>query len=279
MRFPLTDMDYFNNRSGCARPLYRNAAGTMPSVTPGLLPLLSRRLDVPVVAEDLLANIAAVASHPEYTTRFREDLEVPGTRIPLAGDPRLWERSVAIGQLVLWLHTYGERYADESAGRPYGRVLLPYDRPRCVEEIPDDAETMPEKPAYDPVAPDLWVGAGRISPVPLAVRKYEVSGMNILNKWFGYRRRKPAGKRRLELDHVVAPRRLPAWTTEQLELLNVLGLLVREEPAQPALFDEVCPGPLITVTEPATAGILPVPAEATKALKATSDTGDALFDL
>ncbi|MFD5753325.1 type ISP restriction/modification enzyme [Streptomyces sp. NPDC127033] len=195
-------------------------------------------------SEDLLAYIAAVASHPEYTTRFREDLEV-----------------------------------DESAGRPYGRVLLPYDRPRCVEEIPDDAETMPEKLAYDPVAPDLWVGAGRISPVPLTVRKYEVSGMNILNKWFGYHRRKPAGKQRLELDHEFARRWLPSWTTELLELLNVLGLLVREEPAQAALFDEVCAGPLITVTELITAGVLPAPAEAAKALKATSDAGDALFDL
>lgn len=275
----ITDMDYFNNRSGCARPLYRNAAGTLPNVTPGLLPLLAGRLGIPVVAEDLLAYIAAIASHPEYTARFQEDLEVPGARIPLTADPCLWERAVAIGQRVLWLHTYGERYADETVGRPYGRVLLPRDRPRCVAEIPDDAEAMPEKLAYDPVTQDLWVGSGRISPVPRAVREYEVSGMNVLDKWFGYRRRNPAGKRRLELDHEVAPRWLPSWTTELLELLNVLGLLVREEPAQADLFNEVCAGPLITVTDLTTAGILPVPAEATKALKATSDAGDALFDL
>ncbi|MFJ4791111.1 type ISP restriction/modification enzyme [Streptomyces sp. NPDC088794] len=275
----ITDMDYFNNRSGCARPLYRNAAGTLPNVTPGLLPLLSGRLGIPVVAEDLLAYVAAIASHPEYTARFQEDLEVPGARIPLSADLCLWEQAVAIGQRVLWLHTYGERYADETAGRPYGRVLLPRDRPRCVAEIPDDAEAMPEKLVYDPVTQDLWIGSGRISPVPRAVREYEVSGMNVLDKWFGYRRRNPAGKRRLELDHEVAPRWLPSWTTELLELLNVLGLLVREEPAQADLFNDVCAGPLITVTDLATAGILPVPAEATKALKATSDAGDALFDL
>ncbi|MBU8550989.1 hypothetical protein IMX12_19585 [Streptomyces sp. Babs14] len=64
-----------------------------------------------------------------------------------------------------------------------------------------------------------------------------------------------------------------------LELLNVLGLLVREEPAQADLFNEVCAGPLITVADLTTAGTLPVPIEATKALKATSDAGDALFDL
>ncbi|MFD5651009.1 type ISP restriction/modification enzyme [Streptomyces sp. NPDC127039] len=199
--------------------------------------------------------------------------------MPLTVDPCLWERAVAVGRRVLWLHTYGERYVDETAGRPYGRVLLPRDRPRCVEEIPDDAEAMPEKPAYDPVSEDLWVGSGRISPVPRAVREYQVSGMNVLDKWFGYRRRNPAGKRRLELDHEVARRWLPSWTTELLELLNVLGLLVREEPAQADLFNDVCAGPLITVLDLTAAGILPVPTEAAKALKATSDAGDTLFDL
>ncbi|MFF3165543.1 type ISP restriction/modification enzyme [Streptomyces sp. NPDC003273] len=268
-----------DNRSGCARPLHRNAAGTLPNVTPGLLPLLAGRLGIPVVAEDLLAYIAAIASHPEYTARFQEDLEVPGARIPLTAAPCLWERAVAIGRRVLWLHTYGERYADETAGRPYGRVLLPRDRPRCVTEIPDDADAMPEKLAYDPVTRDLCVGSGRISPVPRTVREYEVSGMNVLDKWFGYRRRNPAGKRRLELDHVVATRWLPSWTTELLELLNVLGLLIREEPAQADVLNEVCAGPLITVTDLTTAGILPVPTEATKALQAKSDAGDALFDL
>lgn len=68
----IPDMHYFNNRSGCARPLHRNAAGTLPNVTPGLLPLLAGRLGIPVVAEDLLAYIAAIASHPEYTARSRK---------------------------------------------------------------------------------------------------------------------------------------------------------------------------------------------------------------
>ncbi|NEA55618.1 N-6 DNA methylase [Streptomyces sp. SID13666] len=275
----ITDMDYYNNRSGCARPLYRNAAATLPNLAPGLLSLLTERLGVPLTPEDLLAYIAAVASHPDYSARFKEDLEVPGARIPLTADSRLWEQAVGIGRRVLWLHTYGERYADDAAGRPYGRVLLPRDRPRCVEEIPDDPEAMPEKLEYDPVTQDLWIGAGRISPVPRTVREYEVSGMNVLDKWFGYRRKEPAGKRRLELDHVVAQRWLPVWTTELLGLLNVLGLLIREEPAQAALLDDVCTSPLITVTDLTTAGILPVPPEAAKPLRAASDTGDGLFEL
>ncbi|MFQ3556134.1 hypothetical protein QZN11_04890 [Streptomyces gramineus] len=138
--------------------------------------------------------------------------------------------------------------------------------------------TLP-KLEYGPVTQELWIGSGRVSPVPRADREYEVSGMNVLDKWFGYRRRNPAGKRRLELDHEFARRWLPSWITELLELLNVLGLLGREEQSQADLFNEVCASPLITVTDLTAAGIIPVPPEVTKALKATSDAGDALFDL
>ncbi|MGW2696117.1 type ISP restriction/modification enzyme [Streptomyces sp. NPDC001296] len=273
------DMDYYNNRSGCTRPLYRNRGGTLPNLAPGLVELLRRRLEQPVTAEDVVAYIAAVASHPAYTQRFLQDLEAGGARIPLTADRHLWSGAVTLGRRVLWLHTYGDRYADPAAGRPHGKVLLATDRPQCLEEIPDDPEDMPERLVYDPVSQDLWVGSGRINPVPPSVRRYQVSGMNVLDKWFGYRKRTPAGKRRLELDHVVADRWSPAWTTELLELLNVLGLLVREEAAQAELLDDICTGPLITAADLFTCGVLPVPADAAKPLKAASDEPDSLFDL
>lgn len=273
------DMDYYNNRSGCTRPLYRNRSGTLPNLAPGLLDLLSRRLESPVTAEDVVAYIAAVAGHPAYTQRFLEDLEAGGAHIPLTAERDLWTRAVAVGRRVVWLHTYGERCADPAAGRPYKKVLLDTGRPQCLEEIPDGPENMPERLAYDPVTQDFWVGSGRISPVPPAVRAYQVSGMNVLDKWFGYRKRTPGGKRRLELDLVVADRWSPLWTTELLELLNVLGLLVREEPHQAELFDRICAGRLITPTDLADEEILPVSDDASKPLKAMSDEPDALFDL
>ncbi|MFE0630834.1 type ISP restriction/modification enzyme [Streptomyces sp. NPDC058864] len=275
----IPDMHYYNNRSGCTRPLYRDAAGTLPNLTPGLLRLLNRRLGLSLTSEDALAYIAALTSHPGYTERFLDDLQVPGTRIPLTTDRHLWARAVALGGRILWLHTYGERYADPAAGRPQRQPLLPANRPRCLQEIPDAPEDMPDRLAYDPVTQDLWVGTGRINPVPPEVRAYQVSGMNVLDKWFGYRRRNPAGKRRLELDHIVADRWSPEWTTELLELLNVLGLLVCEEPGQAELLNEICTEPLITVAELTTAGILPVPSGATKPLRGDSDVSDGLFDL
>ncbi|MYS22504.1 N-6 DNA Methylase [Streptomyces sp. DvalAA-14] len=263
----IPDMDYFNGRSGCVRPLYRDSRGEMPNVAPGLLDLLSQRLSMAVIPEDFLAYVAAVASHPAYTLRFLDDLKDPGVRIPLSAEADLWREAIRIGRRILWLHSYGERYADPAQGRRAERPRLISNRPQCIDEIPDTVEGMPEALRYDPEAEQLWVGSGCIAPVPRSTREYEVSGMNVLDKWFGYRRRKPAGKRRLELDGVVAQSWSPDWTTQLLELLNVLGLLVQEEPGQRELLDAICAGPLVPVGKLTELGILPVSASERRPIK------------
>ncbi|MGW3410976.1 type ISP restriction/modification enzyme [Streptomyces sp. NPDC000888] len=274
----IPDMHYFNGRSGCARPLYRDAQGESPNIAPALLDVLSRRLATPVTPEDFLAYIAGVVSHPSYTERFREDLEDPGVRIPLTGDVRLWDRAVRLGRRVLWLHTYGDRFVDQAEGRTRETLRLPSGRPRCAVEIPDTEEGMPQALRYEPEEQRLWIGSGCIAPVPPSTREYQVSGMNVLDKWFGYRRKEPAGKRRLELDHVVARRWSPDWTTELLTLLNILGLLVQEEPAQREVLEAVCSGPLISVQDLTEEGVLPVPRHALKPVKRAAG-GDAMAGL
>lgn len=256
----IPDMHYFNGRSGCVRPLYRDARGASPNLAPRLLDALSAHLAEPVTAEDLLAYIAALVSHPAYTRRFLQNLQEPGVRVPLTRDPRLWKRAVSIGRRVLWLHTYGDRYADSSEGRSReGLRLPPGERPRCVIEIPDAEERMPESLRYEPESQRLWVGDGCIAPLSPTIRAYQVSGMNVLDKWFGYRKREPAGKRRLELDHVVSRRWTPEWTTELLALLNILGLLIKQEPAQRDLLEAVLAGPLVSESDLTEESVLPVP--------------------
>ena len=78
--------------------------------------------------EELFAYIAAVAAHPAYTERFREDLVQPGLRIPLTADAGLFDQAVAVGKEVVWLHTFGERFADSNSDRPASP-------PRLAKEI------------------------------------------------------------------------------------------------------------------------------------------------
>ena len=82
-------------------------------------------MEVAVSAPDLMAYFAAVAAHPAYTARFRSDLVQPGLRIPMTADARLFAEAVDIGREVIWLHCFGERFADPDAERPNGAPRMP----------------------------------------------------------------------------------------------------------------------------------------------------------
>ncbi len=143
-----------------------------------------------VSAEDAIAYLAAVAANPAYTARFAPDLVQPGLRIPLTGDPALFDEAVRLGRKVIWLHTFGERFADPAAGRPAHPPRLARG-PRIPADgaIPSAPEHMPDTISYDAANRRLWIGGGHIDNVPPAVWAYEVSGKHVLTQWFSYRRR------------------------------------------------------------------------------------------
>jgi hypothetical protein len=201
-----------------------------------------------VTPEDFLAYIACVAANPAYTALFQADLSQPGLRIPMTPDSKLFARAVELGRRVIWLHTFGERYADKKAQRPPGPPRLPKEKaPRIPRDgaIPDDPDSMPDDIDYDPNHNRLMVGTGFINNVAEAVWNYEVSGKRVLTQWFSYRkknrerpligdRRPPSKLGEIQPDHWLAE-----YTTELLNVLNVLALLVEIEPAQASLLEEI----------------------------------------
>lgn len=256
------------SQSGLVSPLFRDGAGT-PNMPIGLLDLLAARLGTTVTPEDVLAYVAGTLSHPGYTARFAEELETPEARVPLTASFDLYEDAVKLGREVVWLHTYGERYAAPSADRPSGPPRLPAERrPKVVVAIPDDEEGMPEALDYDADTQTLKVGDGRVSPVSPEAYDYDVGGSNVLKKWFGYRKKRTAGKRTSPLDHMQATRWSPDTTTDLLNLLQVLQRLVDLEPAQADLLGRIVASPQITVRELEAAGVLPVPADLKRPVRA-----------
>ena len=245
---------YRGSFSGRAFPLWANTEGTQPNLRPALLAHLSATYGQPVSAEDLFAYIAVVAAHPAYIERFRNDLATPGLRIPLTADAAIFAEAAALGRRIVWLHSFGERFADPATGLSPGPPRLPSERRPKVPAggaIPSGADGMPDVMAYDASAQRLHVGSGYIEPVPVAVWHYEVSGKQVLVQWFSYRRktreRPIIGDRRPPSPlGDIQPESWPAeYTTELLNLLNVLGLLVDLEPAADALLERICAGPLL----------------------------------
>lgn len=125
----------------------------------------------PVTAEDIMAYLAAVLAHPAYTARFAKDLVRPGLRVPLTADRVLFDEAVALGRRVIWLHCYGERFADPTAGRPKGAPRLPKGQAPCVPAegaIPPAPEPLPDTMDYDPAHRRLVIGTGYIDNVTQA---------------------------------------------------------------------------------------------------------------
>src|SRR5690606_28484823 len=93
-------------------PLWQDAEGKKPNVKPGLLAHLARVYGEAVSAEDVMAYVVAVSAHPDFTSRFADELRQPGLRIPLTEDPNLFAEAAALGRTISWLHTYGERMSE-----------------------------------------------------------------------------------------------------------------------------------------------------------------------
>ncbi|QIB46692.1 type ISP restriction/modification enzyme [Streptomyces aureoverticillatus] len=219
-------------RPGRIRPLFRRPGGAEPNLAPGLLPFLTRSYGAEVAAEDVLAWVLAAARASSA-----------GCVVPVPADGRVWARGVAAGRRLRWLQSRGadgERPRMPGGRRPYVRAPLP---------------ARPGELAYDADEEVLFVGdGGVISPVPSGAWDFRVSGVRVLELWFG---RRVAEAEPGSLD-AIRPAAWPqAWTSELLELITVLALLAEEPPFSLAEGDG-----LLTPAELRAAGVLPVPERA-----------------
>ena len=88
-----------------------------PNVDPDLLAKISsvhaeaEASARPVAVEDLLAYCFALLAGADYTERFRTELETPGPRVPITAEGALFREVVEFGYRLIWLQTFGERFA------------------------------------------------------------------------------------------------------------------------------------------------------------------------
>jgi hypothetical protein len=268
----IVDLHHFHGRGGRVYTLYADAAATTSNIKPTLLAEMSDATGLTITAPDMLAYIAAVMAHPAFTARFAKDLKQPGLRLPLTAGAALFKEAVAIGREVVWLHCYGERFADENVGRPSGPPRMAKGLAPTIPKggaIPGAPESLPDVMTYDADKRRIHIGKGFIDNVSQAMWDYEVSGKNVLRQWFSYRKRdrsrpRPGNEDRpqSELNKIQPDHWLPEYTSDLMDLLNVLGRLVALEPAQADLLTRICDGPLLSLARLQNAGVVAATDEA-----------------
>jgi type ISP restriction-modification system protein/N-6 DNA methylase len=281
----IPDLHHYGGRGGRVFPLWRNSDAGESNFRPKLLAYLQDKLGAAINGSELMAYIAAVAAHPAFTARFQHDLSTPGLRIPITAEFDTFKAAMSLGYQLIWLHTFGDRMTNDDEGRPAGPPRLPVQRAPYIPAngtIPSDKENMPDSIEYDAGKHRLLVGHGYVENVPPEVWAYQVSGKQVLTQWFSYRksnrerpiigdRRPPSPLGDIQPDHW-----LPEYTTELINVLNVLALLVELEPAQKVLLEKICSGPLISEDELRAGGALELP-PSPKKKKSKKQPGPKLF--
>ncbi|MBZ4194739.1 MAG: DNA methyltransferase [Candidatus Contendobacter sp.] len=248
----IPDKHHFRGSFGGAHviPLWRDAAATQANLTTGLLEFLSERYGQPVQPEAMFAYAYALLATPAYVKAFWEELALPGPRLPLTKDAALFAEGAALGQRLIGLHTYGERFLPP--GAKFGHVLPGV--VRCQVGTPADPSCYPDRFHYDPATQELHIGKGLFAPVRREVWSFSLSGFEVVKSWLAYRMRDRSGKKSSPLDNIRPER----WTFDG-ELLNLLWVLdhtVDLQPALAALLSKVLTSKLFTTAE------LPKPDEA-----------------
>lgn len=249
----IPDFDYFKGSEGgrTLPALHPDGTHNLPA---GLLVALATAYGRDVDAGEVLPYLAALTANPGFTVRFTAELATPGVRIPITADPNLWSRAVEIGKTVLWLHTYGQAYADPAAGRPSDNIRLPATDDQRVLALAAVTD-MPEIIDYDETTSEITMGTGRWGPVAAGVWAYTVGGKNVIKSWFNYRKATPTGRRSSPLDDI-HPSTWPAeWTAEFTDLLTVLTRLVALEAEQDELLAAILAGDLLTRDDLAAADV------------------------
>ena len=264
----IPDQHYFRGSFGGKDviPLYRDAAGTDPNVTAGLLDALGEAHGAPPSAEDLAAYVYALLGGQSYTRRFWNELETPGPRVPMTKDGAIFADAVKLGRKLIWLHTYAARFQDATQGDE-----VPNGKATTIKGVSSAPANYPAEYAYDPAKGEITVGDGRFGPVAPEVWDFEVSGLKVVQSWLGYRMKKRAGKKSSPLDEIRPERWTARMSDEFLELLWVLEATLAMEPDLGAVLDKAVSGPCFAATD------LPQPnAAERKAPGATSAAGDLL---
>lgn len=238
------DLHHFRGSFGAKDiyPLYRTADTVQPNVSTQLLSVLTDTYSQDISAEDIALYAFGLLGTGAYTAQFQDELEESTARVPFTTDYKLFKETRNFGQSLIFEQTWGERCGElNKFGQPT--------RTRFTGQARIQSETppapYPEEWFYDAESQQLTVGGGVFTHVHPEVMAYNVSGMNVIGSWLGYRMKNPAGKSSSPLDQIQADK----WELDRelLELLWQVEFFVNAEPEGARLLEQVVTGKLVPV--------------------------------
>ena len=201
--------------------MWRDPDATDPNVASGLLEAVGRVHGLTITPERLFAYAYGILAQPAYVEQFWDELEQPPPRLPITKNGDLFQNVAVHGARLLYLHTYGERFASlaDDGSVPQGTA-------RCTKAVPVD--NYPEGFSYDPETQVLAVGDGEFAPLAPEVWNYSVSGFHVVKSWLDRRKLNRSGRQSSPLDEI----RPEQWifTEELLELLWVVEATLDLQP-------------------------------------------------
>lgn len=271
------DLNSFKGSEGgkAIFPLYRDAEGLKPNLNIPLANAWGDALGFIPSPEEIFSYAYSLVSSPEYVDRYFEQLGSSPARIPITRSPDLFKKAVEIGEQLIWLHTFGQRFATDE--RPRGTVPrvpgIGWKKPTTVIPL------SPKEITYDGQAHELHVGDGIVTGVSPEVRILSVSGMNILDKWLGARTRKgigrAAGKNASILDQIRPEEWEDEWNDDLLDLLRILTRTHELSSAQASILTRILDAEILD------AQMLPQPTKAQrevpKTIKSNPPQSEGLF--
>jgi len=264
------DFHYFAGRGGKdVIPLYRDAKGAPNADAELLAKITAAHRDVDsaaaeVTVERLFAYAFAVLAGTDYTARWHDELETPGPRLPLTADPALFAEITDLGERLIALQTFGERFASGP---------LDLDGVEWRAE-PTRLPATKAELAYDAKSGVLHVADGNLTGVTSEVYHFSVSGMEVIPKWLGYRMAKASGRSASSespLDEIRPTTWSPDWSQELREIVVAIRDTLTLQPQGIALLERVVEGPLISASD------LPQPHDWMRHPPKTKDDDSALF--
>ncbi len=241
------DLDTFRGSFGAKAtfPLYRDAAAIEPNILPGFLALWGKKLKHEITPESFAAYVYGLTGHAGFVDRFWEELEDCQLRIPLTLSSQLFCEVSAAGATLLHLHTFGERFQPPRTRVPQ----IPAGKARVRKAISDKPADYPETFEYIEQSKTLRVGTGVIAPVDPSVWNYEVSGLQVVKSWLGYRMKDRKGKKSSPLDILHPEHWTSDFTDELLRLLSILDYTLAQRPRLDGLLQSVCAGRLLLAAQ------------------------------